>query len=47
MCEKIKIEEGEMEDLDICPSQFIMERKEDIRKVYTFMDKIGEGNLIG
>lgn len=40
---KQKIEEGEVGDIDISPSQFIMERREDIHKIYIFKDKIGEG----
>lgn len=32
-----------LEELEISPSQFILQRKENIRKYYKFKDKIGEG----
>jgi len=32
-------------DLRIDPGQFILRNENDIRKVYTFQKKIGEGNL--
>lgn len=32
-----------LEELEISPSQFILQRKENIKKYYKFKDKIGEG----
>ncbi len=36
-----------VDEIDISPSQFVIENKENIYKSYTFQEKIGEGGRSG